>query len=64
MHNIFSSFLCFTSYFAHLGAVSNNFNGNDEELQITQTRHPKIVADRQTDGVDPLLDLLSLKRRR
>ena len=31
------------------------------ELQITQTRHPKSVADRQTgrrDGVGPLLDLI------
>ena len=26
MHNIFSNFLCFTSDFAHLGEVSNNFN--------------------------------------
>ena len=46
------------------------------ELQITQTRHPKRVVDgqtngrtnkrtdRRTDGVDPRLDLLSLKRRR
>ena len=32
------------------------------ELQITQTRHPKIVAVRGTDGVEPLLDLLSPKR--
>ena len=30
------------------------------ELQITQTRNPKSAADGQTDGVDPLLDLLSL----
>ena len=32
------------------------------ELQITQTRHPKSVADRQTgrrtDGAGPLLDLI------
>ena len=39
------------------------------ELQITQTRHPKSVVDGCKDGrgkdrVDPLLDLLRLKRRR
>ena len=34
------------------------------ELQIAQSRHPKSVADGQTDRVDPLLDLLSLKRRK
>ena len=30
MHSIFSNFLCFTSYFAHFGAVSNNFNDNGQ----------------------------------
>ena len=47
-------------------------NENCWELQITQTMHPESVAggqtneqtDGQTNGVDPLLDLLSLKRRR
>ena len=28
MHNIFSNFLCFTSFFVHLGALSNNVNDN------------------------------------
>ena len=31
------------------------------ELQITQTRHPKSVANGRTDGVDPLLHLLFTK---
>ena len=31
------------------------------ELQITQSRHLKSVVDRRADGVDPLLDLFSLK---
>ena len=30
MHTIFSNFLCFISYFAHLGAVSNTFNANGQ----------------------------------
>ena len=35
------------------------------ELQITQTWHPKVLrTEGQTDRVDPLLDVLSLKRRR
>ena len=69
----------------------NKKEGKLLEFQITQTMHPKSVADRQTtevlmkrfllgifiekfwklvstdgetDGVDPLLDLLLLKRRR
>ena len=29
-HNIFSNFLCFISYFAHLGTVSNTFNVNGQ----------------------------------
>ena len=31
MHYIFDNFLCFTSYFAHLGAVSNNFNDSGQK---------------------------------
>ena len=30
MHNKFSNFLCFASLCAHLCAISNNFNCNDE----------------------------------
>ena len=30
MCNIFSDFLCFLAYFAHLGTVSNNFNSNGQ----------------------------------
>ena len=30
MHNLFSNFLCFKSYFAHLGAVIKSFNGNGQ----------------------------------
>ena len=30
MHNKFCNFLCFASFCAHLCAISNNFNCNDE----------------------------------
>ena len=30
MHNKFSNILCFASFCAHLCAISNNFNCNDE----------------------------------
>ena len=30
MHNKFSNFLCFASFCAHLCAISNNFDCNDE----------------------------------
>ena len=30
-HNKFSNFLCFTSYFVHPAAVSNNFNDNGQD---------------------------------
>ena len=30
VHNIFSNFLCFISYFANHGAISNNFNSNGQ----------------------------------
>ena len=59
---------------AHLQYVNNHLAKFEYkgmkllELHITQTRHPKSVGDRQTDrqtdGVDPLVDLVSLKRRR
>ena len=34
MHSIFSNVLCFTSFFAHFGAVSNNGNGNDQNRNL------------------------------
>ena len=35
MHNKFSNFLCFASLCAHLCAISNNFNCNDEANETT-----------------------------
>ena len=46
MHNKFSNFLCFASLCAHLCAISNNFNCNDNEQDLRQMklqiyrRHP------------------------
>ena len=34
-----SNFLCFTSFFAHFGAVSNNFNGNDQNRILGKRDH-------------------------
>ena len=60
---------------AHLNYLNNHYTKfehkgmNTTKLQITQIRYPKLLqmvgwTDEQMDGVDPLLDLLSLKRRR
>ena len=38
MHNIFSSFLCLTSFF-HLGALSNIFNDNDQIMILGKLNH-------------------------
>ena len=41
MHNNFSNFLCFASFCAHLCAISNNFNCNDEQMKPRiYRRHP------------------------
>ena len=53
--------------YAHLQYVSNNYAKFEYKgiktfgVQTTQTRHHKSVEDGQTDGVDPLLNLVSLK---
>ena len=39
MHNIFSNLLCFTIYFAHLGASSNNFNDNSQNRNLEKWNH-------------------------
>ena len=39
MHNIFSNLLCFTSYFAHLVAATNNFNDNSQSTILGKWNH-------------------------
>ena len=39
MHNKFSNVLCFTSFCAHLCAISNNFNCNDENRILGKWNH-------------------------
>ena len=39
MHNKFNNFLCFASLCAHLCAISNNFNCNDENRILGKWNH-------------------------